>query len=152
MKKLAAFILEGFILAIITFGGTWFWTIFLFLLVAWGVPLNNLFLGYDISNDPNNPLVYLIMIPAIAFSILFSRGNSTYNTSVITIFEANSLKEAVIEGVGWAAIQFVAIFAIYSMDIRDLAWVWQMIAIYLMPIGTFIGPLLNYVFNKASKL
>ena len=114
-----------------------------------GVPLiNNLFLGYEISNNPNNPWVYLIMIPSIVFSILFSRGNSVKNTSVITFLNRTHYKEAFLESAGWTTILFVAIFAIYSMYTKDLAWVWQTIATYLMLIGTFIGPLLNYAFNR----
>ena len=96
------------------------------------------------NNDQTNPLVYLFMIPAILFSILFSRRNSLKNT----FFEANSLKEALLEGVGWAIIQLVAQFIYYSIHGIDIPGVWQMLQTYLIAIGIFIGPLLNYAFNR----
>lgn len=87
--------------------------IFLFLLETWGVPLINNLFGYNMINDPKNPWAYFIILPAIALSIFFSR-------------RTNSLKEALFEGFGWAAIQFVAIVAIYSMDTRDLSILCQL--------------------------
>jgi len=138
--KLVKFFLVGVLLAAFTFFGTMVIEILLYVLAYSFQFLVPLVEGIT-KPDPTNPWTYFIMLPAIALSIFFSRKT----------IEANSLKEAIIEGFGWAVIQFSLLIAMYTMN-NGFIGALERPEYQLISIGIFIGPLLNYVFKKASKL
>jgi len=132
--KVVRFFQKGVILAVLTIILT-----LILEIVLWGTCL----IGMS-QNDILNPFIYLIVLPAIGLSKTFSRETNLYNEN---LFEANSLKEAFLEGFGWAAIQFGLLSAISTISlglIGDLA----LFTVYLVSLGAFIGPLTNYVFRE----
>ena len=134
--KLVRFFLKGVLLAYFTFIGT-----MIFGFVLWRLGLTS-----DYSMELHPPSEYLLMLPAICFSILCSK-------------RTNSLKEAFLEGFGLAAVQFGLLIAFYASNpsiaevtgSSGIAGALKLPEVYLMSIGIFIGPLLNYLFNKVSK-
>jgi hypothetical protein len=94
--------------------------------------------------DLSNPWAYFIMFPPIALSRFFSRKTKS---SKENIFEVNSLKEAFLEGFGWAAIQFGLLIAISTINL-GLQGALEQFTVYLVSIGVFIGPLMDYVLRK----
>ena len=136
--KVVRFFQKGVILAVLTIILT-----LILEIVLWGTCL----IGMS-QNDILNPFIYLIVLPAIGLSKTFSRETNLYNEN---LFEANSLKEAIIEGFGWAVIQFSLLIAMYTMN-NGFIGALERPEYQLISIGIFIGPLLNYVFKKASKL
>jgi hypothetical protein len=141
--KLVRFFLKGVLLALLTSFVTGVVGILLYVL-SYGFGFAGPLAEGVVTADLSNPWTYFIMHPAIALSIFFSR--KTYSLQE-NIFEANSLKEALLEGFGWAAIQFgllISIFTITSGIQRAL----EQFVIYLVTLGVFIGPLINYVFQE----
>ena len=143
--KSVRFFLKGVLLTVFTFFVTGVIGILLYV-----IPLSlNFFnpLAEDVFTvDLSSPWAYLIMLPAIGFSIFFSRRTNSLKENV---FEANSLKEAFLEGFGWAAIQFgiLSILAI-SLGIQVPS---EQFAVYLVSLGAFIGPLINFVFREVRN-
>jgi len=138
--KFARFFLKGVLLAIFTFFVTEMIEILLYVLLFSFCFVRPLAEGV-VTADLSNPWAYFIMLPAILLSIFFSR--KTYSLKE-NIFKANSLKEVFFEGFGWAAIQF-GIFIVISLVIAGTL---EQVAVYLVSLGIFIGPLIYYVFRE----
>jgi len=145
--KSVSFFLKGVLLTVFTFFVTGIIEILLYVL-AYGYSFLGPLAEGVITADLSNPWAYFIMLPAISLSIFFSRKTNSLKEN---IFEANSLKEAFLEGFGWAAIQFGLLFLI-SLGFQGIFGQYM---IHLVSLGVFMGPLMDYVFrefrNEAHK-
>lgn len=141
--KLVRFFLKGVLLAALAFISTVVTEVLLFSLSSSFGFVRPLAEGV-ITADLSNPWTYFIMLPSIALSIFFSRKTNSLHEN---IFGGNSLKEALLEGFGRAAILLgllISIITIMSGIQRAL----EQFVIYLVTLGVFVGPLINYVFRE----
>lgn len=139
--KLVKYLLRGVLLAVFSLICTSIYQILIFIL-TFSFRIFIPFVGG--MADLSNPWAYFIMLPPIALSRFFSRKT---NSSKENIFEINSLPEAFLEGFGWSAIQFGLLIAVSTINL-GLQGALEQFTVYLVSIGVFIGPLMDYVLRK----